>query len=107
MNLGQLLSEGWGSWGLQGGQGDLGSQEASGDAGIFGWGGGLLASWGSKPGCSQTFYTAQDGPTIKNHPAPDVNGAEMAQAWSGMCVTRSMTDLWGVRVCVCAWLCVI
>jgi len=64
----------------------------------------LLASGESNPGCSQTFYTAQGGPTMKNHPAPDVNGAEMVQAWSGMCVT-SMTDLWGVRVCVCMAVC--
>ena len=59
----------------------------------------LLASGGSKLRYSQTVYTAQDGPTMKN----DVNGAEMEKPWSGMCVTRSITDLWGVcvRVCVC------
>lgn len=44
---------------------------------------------------------------MKNHPAPNVNGAEMVQAWSGMCVPRSVTDLWGVhmRVCVCMAVC--
>ena len=38
---------------------------------------------------------------MKNHPAPNVSGAEMEKPWSRMCVTRGMTNPVGCG-CVCA-----